>query len=67
MLYSKPIKNSWKIHEKWWFIRAASKNYSNLVIKKVTRITKGKIILIGVGGVSSGRDDEFEKISLGVT
>ena len=64
MLYSKPIKNSWKIDESGGLSGPPLKNLSNQVIKKVYKKTKGKIILIGVGGVSSGRD-AFEKISLG--
>ena len=40
------------------------KELSNEVIKKVYKLTKGKIILIGVGGISNGRD-AFEKISSG--
>ena len=63
-LFSKPIKNSWKIDETGGLSGPPLKNLSNEIIKKVFNKTKGKIILIGVGGVSSGRD-AFEKISLG--
>ena len=37
---------------------------SNKIIRKTYKLTKGKIVLIGVGGITSGRD-AFEKISSG--
>ena len=63
-LLTKPIKNTWKIEELGGLSGPPLKNLSNQIIRKVFEKTKGKITLIGVGGVSSGRD-AFEKISLG--
>ena len=63
-LLSKPIKNSWKVDEEGGLSGPPLKDLSNQIIKKVFNKTKGKITLIGVGGVSSGKD-AFEKISLG--
>ncbi|MBD22848.1 MAG: dihydroorotate dehydrogenase (quinone) [Alphaproteobacteria bacterium] len=63
-LLSKPIKNSWKIEEVGGLSGPPLKALSNKIIKKVFKKTEGKIILIGVGGISSGKD-AFEKISLG--
>ena len=63
-LHSKPIKNSWKIDEAGGLSGPPLRNLSNQIIHKVYKKTKGKIVLIGVGGVSSGKD-VFEKISLG--
>ena len=63
-LNSKPIKDSWKIDEAGGLSGPPLRNLSNQIINKVYKKTKGKIIIIGVGGVSSGKD-VFEKISLG--
>ncbi len=63
-LYSKPVKDSWKIYEDGGLSGAPLRKVSNEIIKKVYKETKGKIILIGVGGISSGKD-AFEKISFG--
>ena len=63
-LHSKPVKNSWKIDEVGGLSGPPLRNLSNQIIHKVYKKTKGKIVLIGVGGVSSGKD-VFEKISLG--
>ena len=63
-LHSKPVKNSWKIDETGGLSGPPLRNLSNQIIHKVYKKTKGKIVLIGVGGVSSGKD-AFEKISLG--
>ena len=63
-LHSKPVKNSWKIDEAGGLSGPPLRNLSNQIIHKVYKKTKGKIVLIGVGGVSSGKD-AFEKISLG--
>ena len=64
LLTSRPIQNSWKIDEAGGLSGPPLKELSNKIIKKVYSRTKGKKILIGVGGVSSGKD-VFEKISLG--
>ncbi len=63
-LFSKQIKNSWKINEDGGLSGPPLRNLTNSIIRRVYRLTNGKIIIIGVGGISSGRD-AFEKISLG--
>ena len=63
-LTSCPIKNSWKIDEVGGLSGPPLKELNNKIIKKVYSRTKGKLIIIGVGGISSGKD-VFEKISLG--
>ena len=64
MLYKKPVKDSWKIHEEGGLSGPPLKDLTNSVIKKAYDICQGKIKIIGVGGISSGKD-AFEKISLG--
>jgi len=66
MLLSKPIKNPWKIYEDGGLSGSPLKNLTNELIRKVYELTKGKIVIIGVGGISSG-EDAFEKISLGAS
>ncbi len=63
-LESRPVKNFWKISEDGGLSGTPLKKLSNQIIRKTYKLTKGKIILIGVGGVSDGRD-AFEKISSG--
>ena len=63
-LNSKQIRNFWKADESGGLSGPPLKKLSNDIIKKTYKFTKGKILLIGVGGISSGRD-VFEKISLG--
>ncbi len=63
-LFKKPVKNSWKLNEEGGLSGKPLKDKSNILIQKAFSLTKGKIIIIGVGGVSSGKD-AFEKISLG--
>ncbi len=63
-LESKPVKDFWKISEEGGLSGPPLKELSNTIIRKTFKLTKGKIILIGVGGVSNGRD-AFEKISCG--
>ena len=43
----------------WWTFRPSFK-----VIRKAYKLTKGKLVLVGVGGVSSGQD-VYDKILLG--
>ena len=64
MLLKKPLKNSWKVNEKGGLSGPPLKEKTNELIGRVYGITKGKIIIIGVGGISSGKD-AFKKISLG--
>ncbi|MAI29296.1 MAG: dihydroorotate dehydrogenase (quinone) [Rickettsiales bacterium] len=63
-LDSKPVRDFWKISEDGGLSGPPLKELSNKAIRKTYKLTKGKIILIGVGGISSGRD-AFEKISSG--
>ena len=49
-LYSKPIKNSWKIDETGGLSGPPLRNLSNQIINKVYKKTKGKLVLIGVVG-----------------
>ena len=64
MLYKKPISNSWKIDEIGGLSGPPLKNLTNNIIKKAYEMCQGKIQIIGVGGISNGKD-AFEKISLG--
>ena len=63
-LQSKPVRDFWKISEEGGLSGPPLKELSNKIIRKTYKLTKGKIILIGVGGISNGRD-AFEKISCG--
>ncbi len=63
-LYSKPVRDFWKISEEGGLSGPPLRKLSNKIIKKIYKLTKGKIVLIGVGGISNGRD-AFEKISCG--
>tara|TARA_B100000900_G_scaffold367731_1_gene344424 strand:- start:692 stop:1747 length:1056 start_codon:yes stop_codon:yes gene_type:complete len=65
-LYQKPVKDSWKLSELGGLSGSPLKEKTNLVIKRVFELTKGKIKIIGVGGISTGKD-AFEKISLGAS
>jgi len=64
MLYKKPISNPWKIDEIGGLSGPPLKNLTNDIIKEAYDICQGKIKIIGVGGVSNGKD-AFEKISMG--
>ena len=63
-LYNKPVRDSWKLHENGGLSGKPLKTLSNQIIKKAFEFTEGKIVIIGVGGISNGRD-AFEKISYG--
>ncbi len=63
-LNSKPVKNFWKISEEGGLSGKPLKELSNNIIKKTFNLTRGKIKLIGVGGIFTGKD-AFEKISSG--
>ncbi len=65
-LYKKPIKNSWKLNEEGGLSGAPLRLKTNKIIRSVYELTNGKITIIGVGGISSGRD-AFEKISMGAS
>ena len=65
-LKNKQIRNSWKIFEDGGLSGPPLFNLSNEILKKTYKITRGKVPLIGVGGISSGKD-AFEKISLGAS
>ena len=64
MLFKKPMSNTWKISEIGGLSGPPLKNLTNDIIKKAYDICQGKIKIIGVGGVSNGKD-AFEKISMG--
>ncbi len=66
MLKEKPIKNSWKIYESGGLSGPPLKELSNRLLGEVYKKTKGKIPLIGVGGVATA-EDAFEKISYGAS
>ncbi len=63
-LESKPVRDFWKISEEGGLSGPPLKELSNKIVRKTYELTKGKIVLIGVGGISNGRD-AFEKISCG--
>ena len=63
-LKNKPIKNSWKIRENGGLSGPPIFDISNTILSKTFRLTKGKIPLIGVGGISTP-EDAFEKIAFG--
>ena len=58
------MSNPWKIDETGGLSGPPLKNLTNIIIKKAYDICQGKIKIIGVGGVSNGKD-AFEKISMG--
>ncbi len=63
-LESKPVRDFWKISEEGGLSGPPLRELSNKIIRKIYKLTKGEIVLIGVGGITSGRD-AFEKISCG--
>ncbi len=65
-LYKKPVKNSWKLGEEGGLSGTPLREKTNKIIKSAYQLTDGKITIIGVGGISTGRD-AFEKISMGAS
>ena len=65
-LYKKPVKNSWKLKEEGGLSGTPLREKTNKIIRSVYELTYGKITIIGVGGISTGRD-AFEKISMGAS
>ena len=65
-LYKKPVKNSWKLGEEGGLSGTPLREKTNKIIRSVYELTNGKITIIGVGGISTGRD-AFEKISKGAS
>lgn len=65
-LFKKQSKDSWKISEEGGLSGPPLKEKANEIIKATYQLTNGKIVIIGVGGISSGKD-AFEKISLGAS
>ena len=63
-LQSKQVRDFWKISEDGGLSGPPLRELSNKIIRKTYKLTKGKIVLIGVGGITNGRD-AFEKISCG--
>ncbi len=65
-LFQSPVKNSWKLSEEGGLSGIPLKEKTNKIIRKAYELTNGKITIIGVGGISNGKD-AFEKISLGAS
>jgi len=65
-LYKKPVQNSWKLGEEGGLSGAPLREKTNKIIRDAYELTNGKITIIGVGGISTGRD-AFEKISKGAS
>lgn len=65
-LYKKQSKDSWKISEEGGLSGPPLKERANEIIKTTYQLTDGRLLIIGVGGVSCGKD-VFEKISLGAS
>ena len=65
-LYKKPVKNSWKLGEEGGVSGTPLREKANKIIRSAYELTEGKITIIGVGGISTGRD-AFEKISMGAS
>jgi dihydroorotate dehydrogenase len=63
-LKNKPMKSSWKITEDGGLSGPPIFDISNAILSKTYRLTKGKVPLIGVGGISTA-EDAFEKIAFG--
>ena len=54
-LESKQVRDFWKISEDGGLSGPPLRELSNKIIRKTYKLTKGKIVLIGVGGISNGR------------
>ena len=65
-LYKKPVKNSWKLGEEGGLSGVPLREKTNKIIRSAYELTNGKITIIGVGGISTGKD-AFEKISMGAS
>ena len=59
-------KNIWKKSQSGGLSGPPLFNLSNKILKQTYRLTKGKVPIIGVGGISTS-DDAFKKISLGAS
>lgn len=66
MLTDKPVRSSWKINESGGLSGPPLKKLSNKILGEIYKKTKGKIPLIGVGGITTA-EDAFEKISNGAS
>lgn len=66
MLKKKPIKNSWKIEEEGGLSGPPLFQKSTEILKKTFFLTKGKVPIIGVGGISNS-EEAFEKILSGAS
>ena len=62
----KPVKNSWKLGEEGGLSGVPLREKTNKIIRSAYELTNGKITIIGVGGISTGKD-AFEKISMGAS
>ena len=65
-VYKKPVKDSWKLREVGGLSGIPLRAKTNKIIRSVYELTNGKVTIIGVGGISTGRD-AFEKISMGAS
>mgnify|MGYP001180436221 CR=1 FL=1 len=65
-LNSKPMIDNWKIKETGGLSGPPLFHLSNILLEKTYRLTKGKVPIIGVGGISSA-NDAYEKIALGAS
>lgn len=65
-LFQTPVKDSWKLSEQGGLSGIPLREKTNKMIRQAYELTNGKIVIIGVGGISNGKD-AFEKISLGAS
>ena len=66
IIKTRPIRNTWKIYEKGGLSGKPLFEISNELLRKTFQKTKGKIPLIGVGGVFNAAD-AYKKISYGAS
>ena len=66
VIKTKPIKDTWKIYEQGGLSGKPLFEISNEILRKTFKKTKGKIPLIGVGGVFNA-EDAYEKIAYGAS
>ena len=65
-LYKKQCKNSWKILEDGGLSGPPLRERANEIIKTTYQLTNGRLLIVGVGGISNAKD-VFEKISFGAS
>lgn len=62
----KQLRDPWKVHEKGGLSGPPLLDKSNQLLERTYKLTKGKVPIIGVGGISSA-NDAFNKIALGAS